>query len=359
MTYILLFLAILLLSFPTAKGRSKVVRLFFLSLSILLLSGFGGLRDPSIGTDVLGYTDRIWNYMHNLHITSDVIFNQLLTEPGFAVFSFLLHEISDNFQFYLFGISLLTTSLFFISGYLLRNKLNYVIYTLVYCLLFYNMSFNIMRQLCSLGFMALMIAMIAKKKYKAAIIPLFLSCVFHNSGSFSIVVYLIFYFYDRRKINTKLTFLIILSGFIGIFYYENIVLWLVSNGFLNTGFLLYTSVGGVFESKLPITDFIIKLYLLFIAIKVFAINSTLPLNKESLLLTSLASISSLTSLVVQFAGRITYPFFIASIMVILIQLKGMKKVYTIIFVMLCIFFWGYTIAYGNSNDTFPYKFYFD
>lgn len=349
---------IILLSYLITKTKDKFIRRFLLCISILLPSILGGLRDISIGTDTSGYTDFIWNYMNHLNITSDVIFNQLMTEPGFAFFSYILYEISDNFQFYLFGITLLITSLFFITGYLLRDKLNYVLFITVYCFAFYNMSYNMMRQLCTLGFEALMIAMIIKGKYKSAIIPLVLSCLFHSSGIISIAIYVVMYLYDKKNLSTKMTLLIIFVAFLLSFSYNSIVMSLISLGILDAKFMIYTSASEMFEAKLPLSEYVLKLYFLFIAISLYRPTNTI-LAKESLLMGSLTVIISLVSLVVTYAGRLAYPFFIASIILSLIQIKGKAKYYTTLLVLLCIAYWSYTIMKSNNNDTYPYKFYFE
>lgn len=197
-------------------SKRKLYGFFFALIGMLVISIFAGIRANDVGTDTNGYPvtfmrlARSSSSLHNLlTINSD-----LSNEPLGAILVYLCSLFTDKTWLLLFFYQFLTIIPIFLSAYEMKDKLSISNVIIVYCLMFFNNSLNMMRQsvVCALILYAFVLVINNKSKLRILII-LLISIAFHRSSIYGIILVLASYYalsIGNRKLKYIVYILIIL-----------------------------------------------------------------------------------------------------------------------------------------------------
>jgi len=120
----------------SVKVKNKWIRGFCLLLTLFIPSFFAGVR-YGIGTDYFAY-ERIFN---NLKCGYEV-----RTEFGYNLINYLIAKLGGNIQHVFFVVSLLTILFMYLSLYEYKDKISVGLGIFVFMLLYYQSSYNVVRQ---------------------------------------------------------------------------------------------------------------------------------------------------------------------------------------------------------------------
>lgn len=176
------------------KGSSRMVGYLFCALSIALLCLFAGCRDSGVGTDTIGYGDYVYQAAINSASFPEfqIAVEGAKWEIGF-LFSFqgyLTSKITHNIIVYYSIIELLITLPVFLSIKEYCDNRFIAIPLLLWLLVFYPASFNLMRQFIAVGFVLLAYVCLDKNHRIKCIILSIVAYLFHSTAICVVVFFL-------------------------------------------------------------------------------------------------------------------------------------------------------------------------
>ena len=357
----------------SSTSQRKSRRNLFAVMGILVLAVLAGLRDASVGTDVNVYGRVLYNRALNssdfisyysYHVTS------LLSEPGYYLLTYFLSLFFKDYHWGLFVYQLLPL----ISVYLGMKRCEKLFNTpvwlgmLLYDLMLYNYSLNIIRQCIAVGFVFYGATFLFEKRYKPYVILILLAVAFHTMGiiGFAILpMYLILH--QGRSISQKkqiergaffvfVLFALLISG-------SQIVTFLVNRGVLREFYLQYLSGGRYSGSTTGVPWIIVFGHILYTLVLILYKRFTDNRGGESLFLIMSSIIVGIASFAVgyiQYIDRLNF-FFVPLQAVGLANIYNCnrpKRIYAFLIIGFAMMLWYYAIVMKGSGETIPYKFFF-
>ncbi len=379
MIYLIIFFLSFLLLYVSEYIKNKYIKKMFIIISILIPCIIAGLRFETIGTDVTIYLKKMFlnaNVSNNLSsflnmkIRYDIVSSY---EFGFTFLVYILTHIFHNFQIVLFFIEVLILFPIYKGlKILFQDTRKISVCMLVYYFLFYNTSFNLMRQCIAISFVFLGTCYLIKNKNILKFFLLtFLAYFFHKSSLLSIFIFLIYYIssYDFKrhfkskrhviKFNEILLFILSVFCFF-LVVYNNFFSQLLSN--FNLEYYTRYVNGKVTFTLQCIVRFIPFIIFIFFFGRDF---KKLDDNSNFYITTAFFEfIFNLFSSFNVFSSRIALYFsifYIVSFPKIAFynRNKLLSNIVKFLLLAYLIIYWYYYSIYCNGGETFPYIFYFE
>lgn len=241
--YLLCFMAIGLLLFNFEKSRYKIMLIL---IAVILLSLLAGFRDVTVGVDTSGYAlscYRAAEKVQGFRQLVDYMFNSSLAkvyevEPGYLFIVFLGTKLFRGMFGPLFLTALIINAGVLFGLYRIRKNLSFNMAAMVYCFMYYVVTYNMMRQWMAMAVVIFGIRYIFDRKPFKYLLCILVAMCFHQSAFIALALYLIFIVMERVHLRFASAIVIGLAV-IGVMAYQTIVNWLVANGMLTTKFLHY------------------------------------------------------------------------------------------------------------------------
>lgn len=170
--------------------KSKVGGCLLLVLSVAIFCFFAGARDISVGSDTHGYA------LGSFHTALSTSFSSFYFDswykgwaPLYKCLCWFISNLGHSFFWYMFCVQLLTVVPVYITSYKTLDKRYAPLALLVYGLVFYPLSFNMMRQMVSMSI--LLFAYISANDRRPVSFCLFvlLAAAFHGSALIGAAIY--------------------------------------------------------------------------------------------------------------------------------------------------------------------------
>lgn len=371
--YLVAFGVSTMMFYLSSTSKRKKRRNFWAVMGILVLAILAGLRDASVGTDVNVYGRQL--YMRALNSSGFISYytshaTSLLSEPGYYLLTYCLSLFFKDYHWGLFVYQLLPLIFVYLGMKRCERLFNTPVWLgmLLYDLMLYNYSLNIIRQCIAVGVVFYGVTFLFEKRYKPYVFLVFLAMAFHTMGiiGFSILpMYLILQqgnsISERKQIEhgaifIVLLFAILISG-------SQIVSFLVDQGLLREYYLQYLT-GGMFSgSKTGVPWKVVIGHIIYTLILVLYKQFTDNRGGESLFFIMSSTIVGIASFAVgyiQFIDRLNF-FFVPLQIVGLANIYNCnrpKKIYAFLIVGFALVLWYYSIVMKGSGETIPYKFFF-
>ena len=173
MIYIVVFLIttfnIYLSEYYYKKGQKTEGKVFAL-LCIIILSIFAGIRDTNVGTDVqyylVGQFNRTALFPNNLFEYLLYMINVEEAEPLYAILQYVGHHLFHSIHFVMLIISLITNSFAYFGLKKMSEDIKITFGWMLYCLLLFNVSLNIVRQTCAIAIVWYLVVSFSQKNIK-------------------------------------------------------------------------------------------------------------------------------------------------------------------------------------------------
>lgn len=371
--YLVVFSFSSIMFYLSSKSKRTARSNFWAIIGIFALAVLAGLRDASVGTDVNVYGRLFYQQAVNsssfMHYFSSRV-DSLLSEPGFHFLTYFLSRLFKDYHWGLFLYQLIPLICIYLGMRRCGKIFNTPVWLgmLLYNVMLYNSSLNIMRQCIAVGFVFYGVTFLFEKKYKIYLLFIVLAVIFHTSAIICIAILPMYMVLQQGKhISQKkqiqqgvffvgLLFVLLISG-------TQIVMFLVKQGIIRAFYLQYLS-GGVFSGSTTGIPYVIVLgHLLYTAIMIFFKTYTDNRKGESLFLIMSSVIVAIASLAVgyvQYIDRLNF-FFVP------LQALGLsniyncnrsKRTYAFLVIGLAFALWFYSIVLKGSGETVPYKFFF-
>lgn len=196
------------------KTRERTIRIVLLFLSILVPSCIGGLRDLSVGKDVLLYGTEFFQYAKSCDSIRELFENMDSTEYGYFLLNYLCVRFCNNIHFFLWFSEFFKLSLMIAAVWFFRKKVSSSIIIFSYMIFFWILGLSMLRQSLALSLCFYSLTFYYNKKFTSFILIVLTAYFFHNSAFamlFLPIADLIFYIFKKRAI-------FIIGGITGIAY---------------------------------------------------------------------------------------------------------------------------------------------
>ena len=209
MIYIVFFLISCFLIWLSEKSPSRNIGNFFAFIAILLSCILAGMRADTIGTDVRTYVEPMYNAAKQSSSFSSymgqrwyVIWRYMYVnkfEIGFTTLVYLTEKLGGSLGTVLFFINALIVAPIYLG--LKRMNKPYPVWLgmLIFYLLFYNTSLNLMRQWIAMAVLFYALSCLINNEKEKYFIFVALACLFHTSALMGIAIYFLYIYSCRQR----------------------------------------------------------------------------------------------------------------------------------------------------------------
>ena len=366
-----------------AYGQKKRLPIFLTVSAIALLIPclIAGLRSQEIGTDVMVYAKN----MTNAAIQSDNLGEYFRSywyldwrnmyvqdvEPAFSLLVYFAAKLTHNLGGVLFAIQAVTILPVFTA--LVRNRKNAPVWLgmLVFYLMYYNATLNLMRQWAALSFLLLAFQMLRERKPALTALFCVLGFLFHFSAVIVIAVYGIYWllWVCRRSYITHQNLQIQTSTFLATALFVVAMLAvmnlpLVIKLLSSVGFDRYNNYLEGEQFSLMLNQIILRLPLL--AVLIIGWKDLKRTDRAANFYLAMVLLDMVAAQLVSVdvnAIRIGYFFSIYAVLwvpsVYQTSSTGLKRTaVALLVVAYALFFWYFTYVLQMRHETIPYQFCF-
>ena len=329
------------------KNLSKEVKKIFKILTVVVPSFFSGIR-YGIGTDYIIYKNVFNEILNKVTITKR-------SEIGYVLLNKIIIFFTSDFQALLFIIALLTIGCVYSTLYRKKEKISVPFGMFAFMLMYYQMTFNLSRQMLSAAIIMYAIKFLEENKKKKYLIYTIIATSIHTSGIIGLPLVFLYKFLTEEKYRKKrlIFYFVCLVAVCG---YSKILTPIFSSIPALKYYLQYVSF-----SYEGIGIGILRYILLGIVPGIY-LYKRMKDDKPIMMMyaiTILGFILWTNSYVSDYiAYRISYIFLLNIVCVLGYYwkvMKNKKEIFINLFLLsIIIFFWYYDFFYLGSHETVPY-----
>lgn len=362
MIYPVVFFVASFFAYEASKTKKKEWIYIYSAISILLPAILGGLRSTTLGTDVQVYLISHFNFAHSISSLKGYLttYNTMTgREPLYRVLVYCVAQFTDNINVLMFVFQLLTILFVYIGAYKHRDQVSLSLVMLLYFFLFYNDSYNLIRQYLAMAIVFANIDKLEKKKYKNFLIWIVIATLVHTTAFIGIGLIVIHYFIANGKVRDKLIKKVALMAgvIVGGLFFGNILTLAVKLGLLSERYLFYIENEGVSGNNLASILYLIEIVVCLIYSGVIRRK----LKDADFYMMNLFVLFSLLQLsrVIYYGNRISMIFMFPNLLLLgflpRVAKNGKSKLLASSIICMAGFvYWGYIFVYGNASQTYPY-----
>lgn len=356
MIYLICYITVGILMMGIDKYGNKVNKiLIFCAISILTL--LAAFRDRTIGDDVVGYA------LHSFQSAAQVSdINGFISyhinaaqEVGYRFFVFICTKLFNSLSGVLFGTALLINGGVIIGLYRVREHLSMSFAVLSYCFLFYQETYNIMRQWIAMAIIIFGVVYIIERKLPQYCVTVAVAALFHITAVIGLVLYFIAEIVRRKK-STKWQILVAAASLLCLLNFGFIVEFAIGRGWIDSRYIYYAT-GEALAFSLPMT--IVRIPPIALCAVLYThLNRKDEFHKVWFLFLIIDLIISQLHSIMDYAQRLGAYFTIAQIFELSLavgdgKVKQRALVKTAVMAYLLMYWYVYYI-YFNFNHTYPY-----
>ena len=371
--YLVAFLLSTILLYIGSIQESKQLKRLFVLLGMLVVCLLAGFRDESVGTDIRWYSKRL--FQGALDSRSWIEYFNLYNhyETGYLFLNYVVSRFSKSLGVMHFVIEFIICFNVYYAYKTIGKESEAWYGMLIYYFVYYNQSFNLMRQTISCSFIFLAFAFLKKKKYVISAVLIGVGILFHVSSFIAVIAVVLFIL--SSKFEKEIRGIIIISSVLFYVIGRNLIgRLLVSLTFLSSQFSSYFSSS--YKYDIPYSIFI---YLIIATVfSIVILKNTPSVDDDESIVTGMSNERQWNNflLLMALVSTILMPF-LSSIMLLWrsllsfnfitmytyenvdsrlnILVSGRNITRHIVIARLIIYWVMYTIIY-NNNNTIPYKF---
>lgn len=372
MIYLVFFAISFIFIYLSNKYKdNKKIRILFELAAITVLAILSGMRNIEVGTDLKNYVSPIFYAIKTGGLFNNYFFSKI--EIGYLLLNYIVLLFTNKFGVLLFIIQFLTL---FFTYYGIKNicKEHYLLGFMVFSIMYYNLSLNLVRQFISIAmlFYSLKYIFGEKRNVKLFIAFVFAAFLFHKTSLLFLLVlpiekYTRTHNLERKKIVLHAITLIAL-GVAGLLLFPTILSSLVEIGIIDDKYLYYLTHNVNSTLNIESLNIIIDI----IALTIIVLNNKKEKFKNKATLNSFYYFLLLDIIMLvigakyEVVGRLGLYFRIPAIVYIMSNLPSMlapenesNKIYLqrcAMIILFCLFYWYYIYWFGGSGQTIPYYF---
>lgn len=364
--YIVTFGLSLILISCAEKNKYRNVKRLFVFFAILLPCILAGLRDYTIGNDVLVYGKSWFERACSYHSYIGYIkkANEYSIGVGYATLNYIVSRFSNSVHMFLFVYQFLQMVILYYAIKPFKNKINIVFAFFVYYFAYYNISLNLLRQMMAVILVLFSYRFIIEKKFIKFLITILIAYSVHSTAIVALALYPLSWAVTNSTLRKVSKTLIIVLCTVFAFGYQTIFEFMASINVLSlqrySHYITDTNVGGRYVRLVYWAILLILIY--------WKRKECVAEYADSITLQMYMIISGLLT-IVMFLGsswgvRISYYFDIFQVLFMpilakTISVKSRIKKHNMSYFVLglvVVLFWMFNFVIRNGAATFPYVF---
>lgn len=202
---IILYLIVYISSFAffcfADKAQKKQIAIRRIVIGVLILSIFAGVRDKSVGTDTAKTITLYFDEAKNISSLGTLFSQFILFRSSFIylLLAKIVLKAGLGFRTFLTIIQVLTVGFVAACAYYRRKTTPIAITMLLFSLLYYQLSFNWIRQSITCSFLLFAVVLFFEGKKKKSVVIMLISILFHSSAIIGIALFVVILFISRVK----------------------------------------------------------------------------------------------------------------------------------------------------------------
>ena len=180
--------------------KLKIANIFWVALICLPLSIIAGIR-TDVGTDYVNYV-RIFGDIQELTLFECLTHSYL--DIGFATVVRLLWYITDSVKLIFFVLTFATLFIAFKTFAKRRDEMSIVLFALMYYLIMYHYSLNILRQCLAMSMIMWALDLMIDRKYVKGTIVCVVTMLIHNTAVLGLLFLAVVVMFNTKKQKAKL-----------------------------------------------------------------------------------------------------------------------------------------------------------
>lgn len=369
MIYLSVFSVSILCTALAQWTRRKKMVLFSVLLSfssILVLAVLGGLRDKTIGTDVLYYVKGNYDLAVRAISFKNYCATVYAKEPLYLLVVYIIAKLFENFQVLLFVFQFAIVGCLYYAFWRMRDCVSPWFALLIYCALYYNDSFNMIRQHLAMTIVLLGSTFLSEKKYRYSILCTVVATMIHFPAIISLIYIGMYIYLQKKKMKAKKKnnrikeVALIILAIVGVLGVKTWCQLLIGIGVLSPRYLYYFSHGSTSGHFLDTLIYLIEVsYLIsnsdLLSKRMKDYNFYKVIALFNIIFLQLA-------LFMNYGHRISMYFGIVNLITIgqiprtLHKMSNRRIIYLII-IIVAIVYWVKMYYLGGVSNTVPYVFY--
>lgn len=202
--YLICFLfssALIALSEYSLRRNKKTVAIFLGCAAVLTLSVMAGIRNYNVGTDIDFYILPFYRRAQSYSASFQSLWNANIenVEVFFIILEYISANVFHSPHFVMFVLSLLTNGFVYKGIIKQRERMSATFAWLTYCLIYFNVSLNLMRQSVSVAILFYLFSDLKKLNWKRVIFFTVFAGLFHVSGLIGFFFYAAYLMICRRS----------------------------------------------------------------------------------------------------------------------------------------------------------------
>ena len=366
MIYLICFFVSVFFAYLASRAGNKATFITFSIVSIAVTVTLAGLRDYSIGVDTMNYLqmDLYWEGAVTARSLGEYLRNYFAgggKEPLFALFMGVIAQTTGSYRAFLFLSQVFLIGCVYTGAYRLKEHADPVLTLLLFYLLYYNYTFNAIRQYMSLAVLFAATRDMEERRTLRYLIYVVIAALIHNTSILGAALPILFMMTNdtRRLKKVSLTRRLILCGLMvgAVYSFDPIARMLIRFGVLSSKYLVYLnsqSNASFLASRLFL---LLEMCVLVVFIRPFRKNNK---SADYYFFCSIAFLLLFQlSTAIRTGARIARFFSLPNITTLGMLgrcVKGNKRIVVtagIVFVVLV--YWLYTYAITNYSHTYPYR----
>lgn len=328
-------------------------------VSVIALSLFAALRDVSVGTDVTVYLTS------NFHVASRYEYLDYISryriEPGYYTFVWIIQRLFHNIHAFFFFHQLFIASVIYYVGwkYIKTEGVFFPLYIYMYLIMWYGVTFNIIRQTIGITIVFLAFDLLKKGKWIPYIGSIAVASLFHTSLWVALLLPLLKWI-SYKRYNLLYTWSMCIGGILIIRFIQPVFNLVNIIGTFDR----YNRFFGSENTNFNRYYFLIKI-IIFAGIFVFAYKfRKSKIDNDIVLLINISVVDLMgycMSLIIRYGYRISYPFMIYNILLVpcvdkAISNRKSKYTYRLFITLSMMVYWYYRYVKIGYDGIYPYTF---
>lgn len=338
------------------KSKKKKNFFLFSFIAILLPSALAGYRALGVGTDTKVYIEPLFKLAFNYNSFIE-FYNSIYFEPLYMAITYLVSKFTTDVNVLYFILQFIIMIFSYLACFNLKKE-NYTMPYLMFLLLYYNKSLNMCRQTIAIVIILFATKYMIENKPIKYFLWIVIAYGFHKTALIGLPLYFVYYMINIRKNERIINKVFILSAVVFVLLiYRNLMMFLVSNNFLDARYLYYVKES---NSNVIIEEIILRIIILFISLIFYKrITKINELNETIIYFLILDIFIYFVGFYANYAQRIAYYFGYYNIFIIpeLYKMFKSRKDKTVIYFLILITISAYSFYYygiRKYDETVPY-----
>ena len=243
----------------TKDSSRKIIGIICSIIVILIMSFLAGVRDDTIGADIQVYMKPIFERAQLRLPFGEFYKLSSSTEFLYNLLSYVGALITNNFNVFMFIVELIIVSLVFATIYYYRDKSPMWVGMMIFLLMYYNRSLNLVRQSIALAITFYAFKYLRERNTIRYFLTITIAVLFHNSAIIAGIMYFVYHLIKNQKTSkAKIFFLTILICLL-LVNYGSILKIFIDVGILPAKYSRYIPTG---EIDFVVSESLMKIILM-------------------------------------------------------------------------------------------------